>query len=237
MSTYQYTISTDFSSGVASDRLSEEIGDDATITTDLLYMTADYGADELDIEFDGTLTSGEETALDALVAAHSGDPLREWVAVSVDPVIEAVDAGTSRVIANDRPALEIGTGITGFGAIQGVWPLAQEDYAELRVTMKFILKASGTGSNVRLAARAKFQGTGDDSAATWDDSDFAAVGVSYTTVGEVFEGEVLLDASDANLGDAVALQIGRDGNNTLGSGTNDDVNQAIQIISLKVEAR
>jgi hypothetical protein len=46
-----------------------------------------------------------------------------------------------------------------------------------------------------------------------------------------------MDASAAKLHDAMALQIGRDGSNFLGAGTNDDVDQAIQLIALEVEGR
>ena len=232
---YAYSISGDTAgSAVSEARLTEEI-EESSISDSLQFIV--IAGDLLDIFFDDALSSGDETTLNGLVAAHTGDPLRDWTHVVVDPLPEPLDAGVSRVVANDRPALEIVTGVTGLAAIQGNWPLAQADYAELRVTIKFILKATGTGSNVRLAARAKFHGSGDDSSATWDDSDFVAVAVTHTTLGEVFEGVITLDASDADLHDAVALQIGRDGNNTFGSGTNDDVNQAIQIIGFEVEGR
>jgi len=232
---YTYSTSSDTAgSAVSVARLTEEI-ENSGISDDLQFIVV--AGDLLDIFFDDALSSGDETTLDGLVAAHTGDPLRGWTLVVVDPLPEPLDAGVSRVVANGRPALEVVTGVTGLAAIQGNWPLVPADYAELRVTVKFILKALGTGSNVRLAARAKFHGVGDDSSATWDDSGFVAVAVTHTTLGEVFEGAIVLDASDADLHDAVALQIGRDGDNTFGSGTNDDVDEAIQIIGFEAEGR
>jgi hypothetical protein len=232
---YTYSVSGDTADGVVSvDRLTEEIEASAIAET-LAYIKVEN--DDLEIYFDTTLSSGDETILDGLVAAHTGHELRDWTAVVVDPVMEPVLPAASKVVANDRPAIEVSAGATGFAAMQGVWHLAQSSDAQLRATMKFILKATGTGSNVRIAARLKSHGTGDDSSGTWDASGFTAVAVTHTTLGEIFEGVVTLDASDASDHDAVALQVGRDGNNELGAGTNDDVDQTIQIIALEVEAR
>lgn len=233
--TYVYSVEDDTLNGVVDiGRIREEIEASAIATT---LERVKRKRDDLTVVFAATLSSGDETILDGVVAAHAGEVLREWVVVVVDPAMDAIDAGVSRVVANDRPAIEVVTGTTGFAALPGVWPLEQDDAAELRVTMKFILKATGTGSNVRLAARCKFQGVGDDSSATWDETGFAAVAVTHTTLGEVFEGTVTLDASAAEQHDAIALHVGRDGANTLGAGTNDDVDQAIQIIAFEVEGR
>jgi hypothetical protein len=235
-STYEYSVSDDTENGLVDvDRLTEEIESNATITTGLARIGV--RGDALFVVFEADLSGAEETELDSVVGDHTGNVLRAWTPVIIDPVIEPVVPGASKVVANDRPAIEISTGTTGFAAIQGVWHLAQDVDAQLRATMKFILKATGTGSNVRLAARMKTQGVGEDSSATWDNTGFTVVPVTHTTLGEVFEGSVILDASGAAEHDSLALQIGRDGNNELGAGTDDDLNQAIQIISLDVEAR
>jgi hypothetical protein len=205
---------------------------------------AALGAEPFQIVYDGTdvdlyfTAAVNQTTLDGIVAAHTGTfEVSTWERVVIDPVIEPVIPGSSKVVANDRPAIEVVAGITGFAAIQGVWQRSQSASAEIRVTVKFILRWSGTGSNVRIASRVKFQGTGEDSAATWDSVGFVAVPVTFTTIGEVFEAVIIMDASAAKLHDAMALQIGRDGSNFLGAGTNDDVDQAIQLIALEVEGR
>jgi hypothetical protein len=156
--------------------------------------------------------------------------------IAVDPVMEPIEPGSAKVIANDRPAIEVQDAVTGFAAIQSVWPLAQLAEAEMCIAIKFILKAAGTGSKVRLGMKYKTQAVGEDSSAAFDEEGFVVVDVTYTTVGEVFEGMIILPAGQASKDDAVALQFGRDGNNEMGAGTNDDVNVPVQIISIKAEA-
>lgn len=161
---------------------------------------------------------------------------RAQISIAVDPVMEPVVPGASKVIANDRPAIEILDGVTGFAAIQAIWPHVQNDKAELKVTVTFILKAAGTGSNVRIAAKYKRQSIGDDSSGPFIESVFAVVPVTYTMVGEVFSGSIVLPADAAIQEDSVALQFGRDGSNSMGAGTNDNVDVAIQVINVKAEA-
>ena len=234
-STYTYSIAGDtLNSLVDVPRLAYEI-ENSSITTALERIGT--RGDDLMVVFVADLSGAEETTLNGLVAAHKGNALRAWQTVVVDPTVEPVIPGASIVVANDRPAIEIETGVTGYGAMQQIWPLPQDADAELRATIKFILKQSGTGSTVRLAARMKSQATGADSSAAFTNTGFVAVPVTYTTIGEVFEGQVYLDASAAQLDDALALQVGRDGSNSLGAGDNDDVSVAIQVIALKVEAR
>jgi hypothetical protein len=171
-----------------------------------------------------------DTARTAIIKSRKVTP------IAVDPVMEPIEPGSSKVIANDRPAIEIQDAVTGFAAIQSVWPLPQLADAEMCIAIKFILKAAGTGTNVRLGMKYKTQAVGEDSSDAFDHSGFVVVPVTHTTVGEVFEGMIILPANQAALDDAVALQFGRDGNNEMGAGTNDDVNVAVQIISIKAEA-
>lgn len=174
--------------------------------------------------------------LDGVVAAHQGLFERAWINVVSDPVIEPVLPGSSKVLANDRPAIEVQDAVTGFGAIGVVWPVVPHANHVLRLRVKFILKATGTGSNVRIAARYKADVAGGDSSGAFAQTAFVAVPVTFTTIGEVFEAELRLPAATVALGAALALQVGRDGNNELGAGANDDVNQAVQIIALEAEA-
>lgn len=177
-----------------------------------------------------------KSTLDGVVAAHQGLFQRPWERVFIDPVLEPVVPGASKVLANDRPAIEVQNGVTGFASLQVVWPLAQSASRQIRIRAKFILKASGTGSNIRIAAKIKSQAVGEDSSAAFAATGVVVVPVTFTTIGEVFEGELLLDASGFKLDDAVAIQVGRDGNEEIAGGAADDVDQAIQIIAVKGEA-
>jgi hypothetical protein len=150
--------------------------------------------------------------------------------------MEPVVPDASKVVANDRPAIEIQDGATGFAAIRAAWPLEINADAKIRATLQFILKATGTGTKVRIAFKAKANSLGEDTSGAFTESDFSVVTVSHTTLGESFEGIVELDASSFNKGDAMALQIGRDGNSEMGAGDDDDVDVAIQIIDVLVEA-
>lgn len=233
--TYTYSIAGDTANGVVdSDRLTMEI-EDSAIAAALLHI--DIFGDVLTLYFDASLSSGDETTLDGLVAAHDGAELRSLVDVTVDPPLEPVVPGSSKVVANDRPAIEIATGTTGWAASWGIWPLVQFSKAQLRARIAFILKESGSGSNVRIAARAKAQSPGADSSAAFSDTQFVVVPVTHTTIGEVFSATVWLDASSFEEGDSLAVQVGRDGNNALGAGTNDDVSVATQIISVSLKGR
>ncbi len=170
--------------------------------------------------------------------AHSIDPAattaveaRSGLNVITDPSMEAVLPGASIVVANGRPAVEIQNDDTGWGAIQARWPHDALGVARLIVTLKFILKATGTGTVARMAARAKAHGAGEDSSGAWSDTQYADATVTHTTLGEVFEAALDLDASTFDLNDALALQVGRDG-----AHANDTLDQAVQIIGVQAEA-
>lgn len=232
---YTYSVIGDTANGVVStERLTIEIQKSA-IATPLTLVVSKSGV--LLVWFDTALSVGDETILDGLIAAHDGVEVRDFVSVSVDPNPEPVVPGSSKVVANDRPAVEVATGVTGWAAAWGVWPLEQFSHAEMCVCISFILKEAGTGSNVRVCARVKAHGAGADSSTAFTDTQFVAVPVTHTTVGEVFRGVIELDASTFQNGDSLAIQLGRDGANTLGAGTNDDVSVAIQVISINIRGR
>lgn len=70
---YTYSISADFpNTKVASDRLVLEIQSSAIVTA---LDRIDTAGDVCDIWFKDALSAGDETVLDGLVAAHTGDPL------------------------------------------------------------------------------------------------------------------------------------------------------------------
>lgn len=232
---YTYSVANDTANGVvAVDRLEVEI-ERSSIASELSYVRA--VGDGLEAAFLSALSAGDETTLDSLVAAHDGVALRPLVQVGIDPPLEPVVPGASQVVANDRPAIEINTGVTGWAAASVVWPLEQFSHAELRLRVHFIMKESGTGSNVRIAGRVKSNDTGDDSSAAFVDTAFVTVPITYTTVGEVFEAELWLDASSFNEEGSLAVQAGRDGNDELGAGTSDDASVAVQIISVSLRGR
>lgn len=232
---YTYSVGNDTANGaVAVDRLEVEI-QRSSIATSLSSVSA--LADVLDVAFPTALSGADETTLDSLVAAHDGVPLRPLEVVGVDPPLEPVVPGASQVVANDRPAIEVNTGVTGWAAASVVWPLELFSHAELRLRVHFIMKESGTGSNVRISGRVKSNDTGDDSSAAFIDTTFAIVPITYTTVGEVFEAVLWLDASSFNEEGSLAVQAGRDGNDELGAGTSDDASVPIQIISISLKGR
>ena len=158
--------------------------------------------------------------------------------VAIDPVVEPVVPGASKTTEHGRPTIEIQDGVTGFGAIHSPWPLAQHANAQVLVRLRFFLDAAGTGTKVRLAARLKSEGIGEDSSAAFVEEKFQVVTVTHTTIGEQFEGSVILDASGCELDDALALQFGRDGNNEIaGAGDNDDVDVAIHVMPMAMVAQ
>lgn len=236
MEKYTYVIATAFPNGkVASCRLTQEIQDNVTIVTALEHIdTADGNCD---IWFTSALSAPEVVELNNIVATHTGECIREWVDVIYDPEMEPVEPGASKVVANDRPAIQVENGITGFASMAGIWSLDQMSYAELKATIKFILQDVNSGSNIRIAIKAKSQATGEDSSEVFPYLDFISVPVDFTTIGEVFEGVITLYVPLFKKNDALAIHIGRDGSNSMGAGTNDDVDVAIQIISIKLEAR
>lgn len=81
--TYSFSISTDFLNGsVSPDRLTQEIRASAIVTA-LAHINT--SSDDCDVVFRDVLSGGDETLLDDLVAAHSGEPLpSEPTVVQID---------------------------------------------------------------------------------------------------------------------------------------------------------
>lgn len=217
----------------ASGRLEGEINDSA-IATPLDHIETNDSSSKCDIWFDDALSSGDQTLLDGLVAAHTGIPLVQRLPLSLEAPLVPVETGVSDVIANGRPAVEIQPGVTGFGGTRMTWPAVDQAFTKLYIFVKFIMKAAGTGSNVRLALKAKSNATGSDTSGVFNPISTSVVVVNYDTIGEVFEGELEADLTEFSEGDAVALQIGRDGNNEIPNGPDDDSNKAIQMIATTI---
>lgn len=101
---YTYSISTDFPNGkVASDRLAVEI-QQSSIVTALDYIGTT--GDDCDIWFKAALSSEDETTLDGIVAAHSGEPLAQAPAQTVITSQDGtpVDISSNRMLVVNFPA-------------------------------------------------------------------------------------------------------------------------------------
>jgi hypothetical protein len=241
---YTYSKATDFPSDLDSTLLAAEIGASAIAGT--LQRISTLG-DVVDIWFADALSAGDKTLLDNDVSPPTGGsvlgdhtkthPVRNAVSIAPFAAFEAIEPQASTVVANDRPAIECQNAASAYGAAQGVWPLPADSLAKIWCCMRFIVKASGTGSNVRVAMKVKADSLGADTSGAFTVSGFTAVPVNFTTIGECFEAAIELDASAFAENDSLAIHIGRDGDEALGGGTADDVDQPIQIISAMLEAR
>ncbi len=232
MTVYSYVVTDTLNDVVSPAALTSEILA-SSIDNTLNGITVDSG--DLHIDFDGSLDTGEETTLDGIVAAHTGVEPKNYAPLTILIPWQAVSAGVSDVIANDNAAIEFADETTGYAATELQWSIPNNPNAVLRLKIKYIIKATGTGTYVRLIARLKRQAVGTDSSKAFDDTQVIYQAINFTTIGEVFEGTITLDASALEYGDAIALQIGRDGNNELTATENDDVDQSIQVISVQVE--
>lgn len=98
---YTYSISGDFPNAkVSLDRLSEEI-QTSPIVTALDYVNA--AGDDCDIWFKDALSGGDETLLDGIVAAHSGEPLPE-AATPIPTIVDGYTTTTSLAFKEIRAA-------------------------------------------------------------------------------------------------------------------------------------
>lgn len=68
MTTYTFSLSSDFGSGLDSDQLGQQIESDGTIVTALTHIST--AGDVVDVIFASPLSGGEQTALNVVVAAH-----------------------------------------------------------------------------------------------------------------------------------------------------------------------
>lgn len=71
---YTYSVASDFPQGAISPETFEQEIHDSSITS-ATYLYLNIAGDSCDVWFDGTLTGGDETTLDGIVAAHEAVPL------------------------------------------------------------------------------------------------------------------------------------------------------------------
>jgi hypothetical protein len=77
--TYTYSVSTDFSSGVNISRLNVEILKSSIVTT-LEYINVGVsGSDNCDIVFESSLSGGDATTLNGIVASHGGTAISQEI--------------------------------------------------------------------------------------------------------------------------------------------------------------
>lgn len=95
--TYDYTISTDFSNGINERKLHDEI-DDSSISPNCSGVNTE--GDTATVVFAQELSAGEQTTLDGLVAAHDSTPIAE---VNVDTVVsDDVTSSTTSTSMQDK---------------------------------------------------------------------------------------------------------------------------------------
>lgn len=239
----------DHANGLDSDALAQEVAD-SSIAKVLVDLAQDVAAGTYLVWFDVALSAAEETTLhgDATPPAAGsvlGDhdravPDRSSIIIfEHQPVLEAVEPGASNVVSGvtNGPAVECGDGASGYGASEATWPQAQHALAKYRIYARFVLKVAGTGSNVRIAAKAKAKGTGEDLSGAFDVTGVVVVPITHTNPGDIFEADLNLDASIAALHDSLIIHVGRDGDESMAGGAADDVNVPIHLWLTLVEAR
>lgn len=128
--TYNYTISTAFpNQKVNATALEEQIENDSAITTALDFINAGITPDICAITFVDALTAPEETALDAVVAAHQGvlviykmDGVLPVGAVGSQPVVITEDVNWQLIdICVTRPSFFSSDMNSLFGVVNGCY--------------------------------------------------------------------------------------------------------------------
>lgn len=95
---YTYSISSDFSAGVATDALASEIETSSIVT---VLDRIDTAGDDCDVWFKDVLSGGDQTTLNSLVAAHAGVGLAQPVqTVNLQPQTQV---GLPNVTVQDVP--------------------------------------------------------------------------------------------------------------------------------------
>lgn len=155
------------------------------------------------------------------------------VKLNLDPGSSLIETTAKKVLVNGFPALEFDKVDTRFGFASMYWNGTPS--GDVAVRVRFILKAVGSGTNVRIGVKVKARAVGEDTSTAFDQELFVVVPVTTTTIGEVFEATITIPAATFADGDVVSLGIGRDALNLLGAGTNDDFSKSIQIISSRLE--
>jgi hypothetical protein len=182
----------------------------------------------------------------AFVCAHASTGAAVWVQSSISltspgPHLFSVDPGTlgrsgtaGEVLMDGYHASDFGKNVTDYGAHSRYWFRSPSTTVELKVL--FALKADASASNyVRIAARVKSQGTSGSTTAAWQATSYDAVDVSSGSAGDIYEGTVTLSPAVFTAGDAVTINVGRDGSNSLGGGSpnQDNYNKSVRLIAIR----
>ena len=123
--------------------------------------------------------------------------------------------------------------ITDFGSYSIDWVRTPVTSVTLKV--RFVIDDDSSANNyVRIAARVKARAVGENITTTFDNTTFEAVNVSSSSGGKVFSAAIVLNPVDFQNEDLVCINVGRDGANSLGSGTNDNFGKKITIESVRL---
>jgi hypothetical protein len=153
---------------------------------------------------------------------------------SIDPGTLGRSGTSGTVLMDGYAANEFSKNVTDYGAHSRYWVRSPSDTVDLNV--KFALKSAAGGSDyVRIAARVKSQATGGDTDADWQSTAYDAVSVASGPAKRIYEASITLTPAVFSAGDAVTINIGRDGSNALGGGSpnEDNHNKSIRVIAIK----
>jgi len=143
---YTYSISMAFPNAkVAPDRLTQEVRG-SSIVTALDYINT--AGDDCDIWFKAALASGEEATLDALVAAHSGEPLADLVEprAADGKLYVSPDMWPLGILTNFTGAADdVANGVEGTDFL-GIESTVQEDKTK---TLQFIVPSYLAGGHIQ----------------------------------------------------------------------------------------
>jgi hypothetical protein len=145
-------------------------------------------------------------------------------------------SGTSGEITQfDYHGSEFGQSKTDFGSHSVYWTRGPTTSVNVYVLFTPKTVASGT-KYVRIAARVKSKAPGEAMGGAFDVTNYVAVNVTGVAAG-TFAPKATISLTPATFaaGDGVTIQIGRDGNNELGGGQNDDSGKGIYIMAIGVE--
>lgn len=134
MATYSYSIAVDTATGKArGGQLAQEV---SAAIADLLRI--DTAGDVLDVVFSRTLTAGEESTLDGIVAAHAGVETTLWF------------RGGSLVVGSTAVSLTAIGSWQEIGAFDFDLSLAMKSVARATIRIVATGAADGTGARLRL---------------------------------------------------------------------------------------
>lgn len=164
----------------------------------------------------------------------SGLPANVSYSLNINPETLATQGNDPKhVVANDYAALEFKAGMTRYGVWSAYWQ--RNPAADVTLRVKFFLKATGSGTIVRIGVKIKSFATGQDTSGAFAEEVVDPVTITTTTIGEIFEGTLTLTAANFAESDATALSIGRDAAEEIAGGSADDFSNVIQIIAIRAE--